>query len=78
MSRSRRTYPATGITSAESEKRDKQRYNRRFRRAVREVLDTTPDADVLPHLYEYSDPWSMDKDGKCRFDPARFPKGLRK
>jgi hypothetical protein len=34
--------------------------------------------DVLPHWWEFSDPWSWGKDGRWRFDPARYPAYLRK
>ncbi len=35
-------------------------------------------ADVLLHWWEFSDPWSWGKDGRWRFDPARYPAYLRK
>jgi hypothetical protein len=78
MSRSRRKQPKTGITTASSEKRDKQRYNRRFRHASKQAFHIDPEIEVPPHLYDYSDPWAMEKDGKQRFDPALVPHLLRK
>lgn len=77
MSRSRRKTPIRGITSSESEKDDKRIYNRRFRRAQKQVLTVNIEAE-LPVLREYSNPWSMDKDGKARFDSTKFPKLMRK
>lgn len=76
MSRSRRRTPIRGITSAESEKSDKQTSHRKLRRAVRQralEIDT-----LLPLERELTDPWSMAKDGKKPFNPARHPKLMRK
>jgi hypothetical protein len=64
MTRSRKKTPKTGITAARSEKTEKQANHRRERRRVRQTLDADPDADVLPHRKELSNPWSMAKDGK--------------
>jgi hypothetical protein len=76
MSRSRRRTPVRGITSASTEKPEKQAAHRLLRRVVRVAL-TTGDA-VLPHAREHSDPWCMAKDGKVRFDPDAEPKAMRK
>ena len=47
-----------------SEKDEKRIYNRRYRRAVH-VLEQSQDIEAeYPILKEYSDPWSMSKDGK--------------
>ncbi|MBL8180117.1 MAG: hypothetical protein JNL64_00730 [Blastocatellia bacterium] len=73
MSRSRRKTPVIGNTSAESEKEDKQMYNRRFRHAFKQFLIIADDSKPEPSLRELSNPWSMDKDGKNRFDPSEFP-----
>ena len=62
MSHSYRHTPITGITTAESEKRDKQLASRRWRHAVREAIRRG--RDVLPVRRECSDPWLFDKDGK--------------
>ena len=35
-------------------------------------------AEFLPHWREFSDPWAWGKDGRWRFDPARYPVYLRK
>lgn len=64
MTHSRKKTPIAGITSARSEKTDKQDAHRRERRRVHMVLNVSPDADVLPHTREVSDPWAMAKDGK--------------
>jgi hypothetical protein len=78
MSRSYRKTPIRGVTTAESEKLDKQLANRRLRRVVKQVLKDEPDAQVLPHKREVSDVWAMDKDGKCWFDVGRSTKLMRK
>jgi hypothetical protein len=66
MSRSRRKTPISGITVAESEKKDKQIANRRLRHRVRSALATG--AEVLPERREVSNVWSFDKDGKHWWD----------
>ncbi len=79
MSRSRRKHPFCGIIkNADSEKQDKRAYNRRFRHAAEQALKADPTSESLPILREHSDPWSMDKDGKIRFDPAKHLKLMRK
>jgi len=75
MSRSKKKRPIGGISS---EKEDKRLYNRRYRRACKQVLHASPECELLPHLREYSDPWAMDKDGKIWFDPEKYPKEMRK
>ncbi|MGB7201199.1 MAG: hypothetical protein WBD16_02910 [Pyrinomonadaceae bacterium] len=77
MSRSRRKSPIRGITSSESEKNDKRIYNRRFRRAQKQVLTANTESE-LSVLRNYSNPWLMNKDGKARFDSTKFPKLMRK
>jgi hypothetical protein len=78
MSRSRRSNPVSGITTAESEKQDKRKYNRRFCRACKQTLETLSDGRPVPILREFSNPWSMGKDRKIRFDPIIHPKLMRK
>jgi hypothetical protein len=78
MSRSRRKHPFRAITTSESEKQDKRAYNRRFRHAAELALKADPTGESLPILREHSDPWSMDKDGKVRFDSKKYPKLMRK
>jgi hypothetical protein len=41
-------------------------------------LVENPEACAVPHEREVSDPWNMAKDGKARFDPARFFRLMRK
>ena len=67
-----------GITSARSEKQDKRRYNRRYRHVCKQALHVNAALELLPHLREYSNPWSMDKDGKYWFDPVKHPELMRK
>jgi hypothetical protein len=64
MSRSRKKSPAGGITTAESEKGDKQKASRVARRVVREVLAREPDG-LLPARREVSNVWTFEKDGKA-------------
>lgn len=78
MSRSRRLTPKRGITIADSEKRDKVLAHRKERKRVREVLGKNPEADVLPHRNELSDPWLMQKDGKRYLGHKAAPRDLRK
>lgn len=77
MSRSLRKTPVRGITTAESEKKDKAASHRVHRRTLkRKITDTleTP----LPTEQQLTNPWSMSKDGKFRFDPEKHPKLMRK
>lgn len=80
MSRSRRKTPIRGITASDSEKQDKKIWHRRFRRVTRQIIARLESgADIRVPLYrEFSNPWAMDKDGKHRFDPQKYPKLLRK
>ncbi len=78
MSNSRRKTSICGHTNSCSEKQDKRVYNRRYRHACKQILNVEPEKELLPHLKEYSNPWSMDKDGKTWFDAAEYPKRMRK
>jgi hypothetical protein len=62
MSRSRKKTPKTGITTAESEKDNKRKANRIFRRATRVQLKKGDSQFVS--IKEVSNVWSFDKDGK--------------
>lgn len=62
MSRSKRQTPKTGITTAETEKKNKRNANRKLRRTVK--IQVKQDKDKLSTLREVSDVWSFDKDGK--------------
>lgn len=77
MARSRQKTPASGITTAVSEKADKQASHRKIRRVIRQLVPIEPDA-VLPLEKQLTNPYSMAKDGKARFDPAEHPKLMRK
>jgi hypothetical protein len=77
MTRSRRRTPVRGITLSDSEKADKVASHRRIRRAVRQVVAVGPEA-LLPFEKQLTNPYSMAKDGKRRFDPVKTPKLMRK
>ena len=79
MSRSFKHTTISGITTATSEKRDKQLANRRFRRISRHRVRI--DKEPLIDLNEISDIWDFQKDGKRYFFPDKaklFPKLFRK
>ena len=79
MSRSYKHTTISAITTAQSEKRDKQLANRRFRRISKHRVKI--DAEPLIDLNEISDPWDFQKDGKRYFFPDEaklFPKLFRK
>ncbi len=78
MTRSRRKTPIAGVTVAASEKRDKQDYNRRYRRIVKQAVTAGDQDTPLPHLREHSDPSRMDKDGKRLLGGEDLPAMLRK
>lgn len=78
MSRSRRKTPITGITTAESEKKDKRLANRAERRINKLLLKYYQDESKLRAKREVSNVWVMDKDGKQRFDPTKYPQLMRK
>ena len=79
MSRSYKHTTISGMTTAQSEKKDKQLANRRFRRISKHRVRI--DEEPLIDLNEISDPWDFQKDGKRYFDPEeakKFPKLFRK
>ncbi|MDQ3130049.1 MAG: hypothetical protein M3Q99_04720 [Acidobacteriota bacterium] len=78
MSRSRRKTLKAGHPSRQSEKWDKGKYNRRFRRACNQLLQINPFCQILPHLLEKSNVWSMSKEGKHWFDGKKDKKRMRK
>lgn len=78
MSRSRKKNPHSGITTAKSEKQDKRVANRHVRRVNKSLLALTNDETHLQLKREVSDVWCMDKDGKQRFDPEKYPELMRK
>ena len=74
MSRSIKHYPGMGHCGG-SEKQDKRRWHRTYRRVNRQRLHTG--AEPLP-IREVVNIYLMSKDGKARFNPATYPKGMRK
>jgi hypothetical protein len=78
VSRSRRKTPVIGVTTSDSEKQDKTEYNRRHRRVVKQAVHIDDETRPLPGLHEHSNPWSMSKDGKMRFDPDKNRDLMRK
>nr|WP_319495185.1 hypothetical protein [uncultured Desulfobacter sp.] len=78
MSRSQKKNPFCGNNKATSEKQDKRIANRIDRRVNKEILNQTQDEGKLLPKKSTSNKWTMDKDGKHRFDPDEFPKGMRK
>lgn len=62
MSRSMYKTKKRGITTATSEKMEKQKANRKFRRITREQVKKGIEA--LPVIREISDVWVFSKDGK--------------
>ena len=79
MSRSYKHTTISAITTAQSEKRDKQLANRRFRRISRHRVKI--EREPLIDLDEISDIWDFQKDGKRYFFPEEarlFPKLFRK
>lgn len=77
MTRSRRKTPVRGVTTAESEKDDKVASHRAYRRTLKPLIHAALETP-LPTERQITNPWSMDKDGKVRFNPARSPKLMRK
>ena len=77
MARSKRKTPVRGVTTAESEKADKVASHRKLRRVAKQAI--TPELETpLPVERGLTNPWSMAKDGKARFDPRESPKLVRK
>ena len=68
MSRSRKTSPFVGHTTARSDKPWKQQHARRVRRAVHQTLGQTADGDAVPSSrYAFGTAeWHGCKDGKQR------------
>jgi hypothetical protein len=62
MSRSRRKTPIFGMTTAETEKRDKRIANRRLR--AHERVAMASGAEIVPGIRDVSSVWTFDKDGK--------------
>ncbi len=75
MSRSKKKTKIQGITTAKSEKNNKQEANRKLRRLVKQKV--TKEEEELPLLREVSDVWTFDKDGK-KYQSDMTEKELRK
>ncbi len=75
MSRSKKKTKIHGITTAHSEKENKQDANRKLRRIVKQKLTTGKES--LPKLREVSNIWCFNKDGKV-YDAEMTDKELRK
>jgi len=75
MSRSRKKTPVFGNTNAASEKQDKRKANRVFRKQTKQVIDAedTP----APKKREASEVWKFSKDGK-HYKRKTTKKDLRK
>ena len=75
MSRSNRKTPVFGIATGKSEKQDKQIWHSRLRSRVRTSLASIPpeqlDGYLAPFSNDVSSVWSMSKDGKRYFHPAK-------
>lgn len=77
MSRSKKKTPICGVSTARSEKADKQASHRKIRRRVRQTDVESGDV-ALPLERQLTNPWSMAKDGKVCFDPSVQPELMRK
>jgi hypothetical protein len=75
MSRSLKKTKIQGITTATSEKKNKQEANRKFRRIIKQKVKS--EKTELPELREVSNVWSFEKDGK-RYNPEMSAKDMRK
>jgi hypothetical protein len=78
MSRSYKHTNISGITTSKSEKQEKRKFNRRFRHIADRKLKNEMEDYIEPDKNEIDDIWSFSKDGKWRFDPKKYPKGMRK
>lgn len=75
MSRSRKKTPITGYTTAETEKDDKRRANRKLRRITK--VQVKKGDDQFTELREISNVWAFGKDGK-RYLKNPTKRALRK
>ncbi|ADY28788.1 hypothetical protein IZU89_04905 [Cellulophaga lytica] len=75
MSKSEKKTKIRGITTAKSEKENKQDANRKYRRIVKQKVKSNE--SELPKVREISNVWSFDKDGK-KYDSEMTDKDLRK
>ncbi|WKB82442.1 hypothetical protein [Cellulophaga omnivescoria] len=75
MSKSEKKTKIRGITTAKSEKENKQDANRKYRRIVKQKVKSNE--SELPKIREISNVWSFNKDGK-KYDSEMTHKDLRK
>lgn len=75
MSRSKRKTPIFGMTTASSEKMNKQKWNKRFRRISKILI--AKDKEIPVKKQAVSDVWEGNKDGK-RYRKNYNSKDLRK
>ena len=68
MSRSRKKNAITGITTAVSEKWDKQNTNRRMRKGVKNKMAVGDFENLPTRGIEIEDSWCFAKDGKNYYD----------
>ncbi len=76
MSRSKKKNPICGNAKADSEKEDKQRTHRVFRRREKDAL--RKEQDPPEDFDEVASTWDYAKDGKQYFDPDKHPDLMRK
>ena len=76
MSRSRKKNSICGNAIADSEKEDKQRTHRVFRRREKDAL--RKDKDPPGDFDEVDSTWDYAKDGKQYFNPDKHPELMRK
>ncbi|WP_104381242.1 hypothetical protein [Sphingobacterium sp. HMA12] len=75
MSRSIRKTKIFGITIAESEKQDKRRWNRTFRKVCKTLIRLEKEAPLK--IYSITEIWDGAKDGK-RYYPNATKREMRK
>jgi len=79
MSRSRRKTPKCAHCTSgynNGEKEDKQKANRKLRSKSKQLINKG--IEPMLRLREVSNTWTMQKDGKGRFDPKENPDLMRK
>lgn len=76
MSRSSRQTSKIGNSCAESEKQDKRKANRNYRRKVR--ISISKGEEFQPMVREVSDVWKFGKDGKTYWWRERGDRIMRK
>ena len=75
MSRSIRKTRIFGITNAESEKQDKRRWNRTFRKVCKTLIRLEKEAPIK--IQNITEVWDGAKDGK-RYDRITTKREMRK